>query len=360
MTPNSRRISCSLLVASVLAACGSGKAIGPGNGESPGGSVAAPTFSLPAGTVAAGTQVTVSCATAGATLYTGQTNPPANASATFTVSASGTWYAQAKAGGQSSAVASATYAVPSGAPPAAPTRLTATPLSSSSIQLGWTDQSIDETSFFVERAPDAGGRAGTFAPVGSVGANVTSYPDTGLAAGTTYWYRVRTYGAGGYSAYGNSASAATASGGGGGSLTITTQICPVATQGQAYGCTIAASGGTPPYSSSVSTDAGFSPLPEGMSLDGDFALDTNKILKNISFNYPDPADRLVFVDAFHGLISYILQEMHHILGSPVTKTVVAEIGKTREYIARFFPASAAKSRVVEALDKLLSQFPGKA
>jgi hypothetical protein len=104
----------------------------------------------------------------------------------------------------------------------------------------------------------------------------------------------------------------------------------------------------------------YSKIFQGMSLDGNFALDTNKILKNISLNYPDPADRLMFVDAFHGLISYILQEMQHILGSPVTKTVVAEIGKTREYISRFFPASAAKSRVIEAFDKLAAQFPGQA
>ncbi len=53
----------------------------------------------------------------------------------------------------------------------------------------------------------------------------------------------------------------------GGSLAITTTSCPGGTQGQAYaGCTIAASGGTPPYSFSVSTDTSYPPLPEGMSL----------------------------------------------------------------------------------------------
>jgi len=53
----------------------------------------------------------------------------------------------------------------------------------------------------------------------------------------------------------------------GGQLEITTSSCPGGTQGAAYsGCTLAASGGTPPYSFSVSTNANFSPLPEGMAL----------------------------------------------------------------------------------------------
>ena len=51
----------------------------------------------------------------------------------------------------------------------------------------------------------------------------------------------------------------------GGTLAITTTSCPGGTQGAAYGgCTIVASGGSPPYTYSVSTN--FSPLPEGMSL----------------------------------------------------------------------------------------------
>jgi hypothetical protein len=53
----------------------------------------------------------------------------------------------------------------------------------------------------------------------------------------------------------------------GGALTITTSSCPSGTQGAAYaGCTIAATGGTPPYTYSISASASISPLPEGMSL----------------------------------------------------------------------------------------------
>jgi hypothetical protein len=53
----------------------------------------------------------------------------------------------------------------------------------------------------------------------------------------------------------------------GGTLAITTISCPGGTQGAAYaGCTVVATGGTPPYTFSINTSSGFSPLPEGMSL----------------------------------------------------------------------------------------------
>jgi len=53
----------------------------------------------------------------------------------------------------------------------------------------------------------------------------------------------------------------------GSSLKITTSSCPGGTQGAAYaGCTIAATGGTPPYSFSFNTTTNFPPLPEGLSL----------------------------------------------------------------------------------------------
>jgi hypothetical protein len=53
----------------------------------------------------------------------------------------------------------------------------------------------------------------------------------------------------------------------GGTLAIVTTSCPGGTQGAAYaGCTIAATGGAPPYTYSVSASANFPPLPEGMSL----------------------------------------------------------------------------------------------
>lgn len=55
---------------------------------------------------------------------------------------------------------------------------------------------------------------------------------------------------------------------GGGALRITTSACPGGVQGQAYaGCTITATGGTPPYRFSLDGTDNYPPLPEGLSLD---------------------------------------------------------------------------------------------
>jgi hypothetical protein len=78
-------------------------------------------------------------------------------------------------------------------------------VSSSQINLSWTDNSNNETGFKVERSSDGT----TFTQIATVGANVTTYADTGLPALTKYYYRVRAYNAGGNSAYSNIASAKT-------------------------------------------------------------------------------------------------------------------------------------------------------
>ena len=69
-------------------------------------------------------------------------------------------------------------------PPAAPSGLTATAASSSQINLTWTDNANNEAGFKIERCTGAGCTTST--QIATVGANVTTYSNTGLAASTTY------------------------------------------------------------------------------------------------------------------------------------------------------------------------------
>ena len=90
-------------------------------------------------------------------------------------------------------------------PPTAPTSFTASAVSSSQINLSWTDNASDEVGFRIERSPD--GTA--FAEIATVGANVTSDANTGLTAATRYWYRIRAYNNTGASSYTGPTSATT-------------------------------------------------------------------------------------------------------------------------------------------------------
>jgi len=82
--------------------------------------------------------------------------------------------------------------------PGAPSALSASAESATRVNLSWTDNSNNESGFHVQRAADSGFSTGlvTF----SVAANVTTYSDTTVAAGTTYYYRVTAYNSAGDSA----------------------------------------------------------------------------------------------------------------------------------------------------------------
>jgi hypothetical protein len=79
--------------------------------------------------------------------------------------------------------------------PAVPDGLAATSASSAQINLTWNDVT-GETGYRIERSSDGT----TWVQAGVVGTNVTSYADVGLAANTTYLYRVSAVNAGGVSA----------------------------------------------------------------------------------------------------------------------------------------------------------------
>ncbi len=74
--------------------------------------------------------------------------------------------------------------------PAAP-GLTSTRASETQINLSWTDGNSDETGFKIERC--AGTGCTDFAEIAAVGANTTTYQNTGLSVSTIYRYRVRSY-----------------------------------------------------------------------------------------------------------------------------------------------------------------------
>jgi chitodextrinase len=96
-------------------------------------------------------------------------------------------------------VVSATTPAPPPAP-VAPTGLLATVTGANQVDLIWTDNATHETSYEVERFVLG---AGPFAQVATLGANSTSFADTGLQANTTYHYRVRAVNASGPSPYSN-------------------------------------------------------------------------------------------------------------------------------------------------------------
>jgi len=75
-------------------------------------------------------------------------------------------------------------------------------VSNSQVDLSWQDNSSDEDEFRIERSVSGG----SFTQIATPGPNVTSYSDTGLAAGT-YTYRVRACNGGGCSGFSNTATA---------------------------------------------------------------------------------------------------------------------------------------------------------
>ena len=110
--------------------------------------------------------------------------------------------------GYSNTATATTPAPPDTTPPTAPAGLTAMAASPSQVNLAWTaaTDTVGVTGYLVERCQGSGCTA--FAQIASV--TTTTYSNTGLAAATSYSYRVRaTDAAGNFSGYSNTATATT-------------------------------------------------------------------------------------------------------------------------------------------------------
>ena len=155
--------------------------------------VAAPTINPNGGSYTGSVSVTMTTATAGAEIrFTTNGTTPTQSSNLYTGAITLSSSATVKAAAfmtnyNPSGVASATFTI---TPP--PSHLT----------LNWQDMSTNENGFAVERKVGSGG---TFGQIATVAANVTSYQDTGIVAGSQYCYRVKAFNSTQMSAYSNEA-----------------------------------------------------------------------------------------------------------------------------------------------------------
>jgi hypothetical protein len=82
--------------------------------------------------------------------------------------------------------------------PAAPTGLVASANAANALALNWTDNATNETGFNIDASTNAGL---AWNPVTTTAAGVTSFTNSGLLAGTAYYYRLAAVNAAGWSDY---------------------------------------------------------------------------------------------------------------------------------------------------------------
>lgn len=75
-----------------------------------------------------------------------------------------------------------------GTVPSVPSNLIITGVTRSSVSLGWTDNSLNESGFLIQRATNSGFSQNVV--YFSVGQNINSFTDTSVAPNTRYYYRV--------------------------------------------------------------------------------------------------------------------------------------------------------------------------
>lgn len=87
-------------------------------------------------------------------------------------------------------------------PLVAPSNLSGSTMTGTTVFLSWTDNSSIESGFVIERSVNS---PSAFAFLKGVGANVTNTTDSTVSSGNTYYYRIRTYTPGGNSGFSNNA-----------------------------------------------------------------------------------------------------------------------------------------------------------
>jgi hypothetical protein len=113
-------------------------------------------------------------------------------------------------------------------------------------------------------------------------------------------------------------------------LKITTTTCPGGTQGSAYeGCTISASGGTPPYIFSISTSASYPSLPEGFALDPDTGIISSSQIGGQGGYKPE----FVVTDS---------------TGAEATQRIFFAINGSNAFLANIFPSTSIFHHRVDA------------
>jgi len=117
----------------------------------------------------------------------------------------------------------------------------------------------------------------------------------------------------------------------GGALKITTTTCPGGTQLAEYaGCTLAASGGTPPYKYSLSTDVtDYPPLPEGMSLNATTGVISSSLIGGQGTYIPE----FVVTDS---------------TGAKATQDISFAINGSNAFLANIFPSNSIFHHRVDA------------
>jgi len=107
--------------------------------------------------------------------------------------------------GSSAWSTSSSATTPAPPPPAAPSNLAATSVSSSQINLTWSDLSNNETGFRIERCTGSlavcNAPTASYAQIAQTAANIGTWSDAGLAGSATYSYRIASFHAEGTSAW---------------------------------------------------------------------------------------------------------------------------------------------------------------